>query len=661
MNDEFIDLHNKSSAAVNIAGWQVMLSNDLGQTTLAATIGSGVTIPAARFYLLANKAAQGYSGSVAPDATYTSPIADDGGIALFDENSAIVDQVGMSTGSAYFEGTPLSAMMANANQSYERNFGGCSPNQDMDNNSADFRFNATTSFPQNAAVSCSPCTGVKCSEPLNNQCFPATGTCNASTGECVYKMDKTGTACDDGDPCTTSDKCDATGTCAGLTPTTCVTPPAAFCSDATTLATFDAAGSCTPGVGCAYTQHATNCPNGCDPSIPACAPPCSTSCSTPPTCFDAAGTCNLGKCTYPKSAQGTTCDDGDDCTTNDVCDGKGGCTPGAEKAIDDNDPCTVDACDSTTGTVSHTAVADGINCDDGDLCNGIATCSSGVCVNGAAVSCTTPPIGGCTASTGTCASNTGVCTYAPIDIGTACDDNDKCTTSDKCDGNGACTGTAVTCTPPAPSCTTSTVSHSPTGGVCDTTTGGCTFQGTDTTCANGCDGATGLCKNATDGGAGGSGGTSSIPDAGTGGTSSIPDASSGGTTGAPDASSSGGSTSVPDAGSGGGSTATGGSGGATTGTGGASGATSGTGGSGGPPAGSGGGSGTTGTAGSGGSSGTTGTAGSGGGGIDAGTGAFSGGGGGCGCSVPGRSETSKWPLSLVAVALFAARRRKKLS
>ncbi|HEX4476265.1 MAG TPA: lamin tail domain-containing protein, partial [Polyangiaceae bacterium] len=130
MNDEFIELHNKSSAAVNIAGWQVMLSNDLGQTTLAATIGSGVTIPAARFYLLANKAAQGYSGSVAPDATYTSPIADDGGIALFDENSAIVDQVGMSTGSAYFEGTPLSAMMANANQSYERNFGGCSPNQD---------------------------------------------------------------------------------------------------------------------------------------------------------------------------------------------------------------------------------------------------------------------------------------------------------------------------------------------------------------------------------------------------------------------------------------------------------------------------------------------------------------------------------------------------
>ncbi len=672
-NDEFIEIHNKGTTTVNVGGWQLRVSDDAGGTASIATIASGITIPAGRFYLFANKGSQGYSGSVVPNATYTTAVPDDGGIAILDASNTIIDQVGMFTGTTYFEGVPLTPMTKNVNQSYERNDGGCSPNRDTDDNSVDFRFNATTSFPQNAAVVCNPCGGVKCIDPLNTQCFAATGTCKAGT--CSYKQVTTGTACDDGDPCTTSDSCDVTGDCVGLVPTICATPPTAFCSDPQTLVTYGALGLCVSGTGCTYTPTNTTCPFGCNAATHQCSPPCTTNCSTPPPCFDAAGTCVAGTCVYAKSAANTGCDDGNACTNGDKCDGSGTCVPGAATKVDDGNPCTADSCDPTTGNVSNTPVTDGTNCDDGDLCNGVATCTNGTCTNGAAVTCTTPPIGGCYGSTGTCASLTGACSYPPLASGTSCDDGAACTTNDACDGNGACAGTAVGCTPPAPTCVAGdTASRVSSGGQCNTTTGACTFQTTDTTCANGCDTSTGLCKGATvpDGGAGGAGGaggttntggTTAGPDASAGGTTSLPDAGNGGTVG------NGGTTSSPDGGlsvDGGGGLASGGaatgSGGAATGSGGT------TTGSGGTATGTGGavsGGGTAGLSGSGGSATSSGgasgaaTGGSSVGEVpDSGTGAFSGGGGGCGCSVPGKTTSARWPLSLLAVALAVARRRR---
>ena len=44
--------------------------------------------------------------------------------------------------------------------------------------------------------------------------------------------------------------------------------------------------------------------------------------------------------------------------------------------IDDNNPCTADSCDETTGTPIHTPVPAGTACADGDLCNGDEVCDA---------------------------------------------------------------------------------------------------------------------------------------------------------------------------------------------------------------------------------------------------------------------------------------------
>jgi hypothetical protein len=83
-------------------------------------------------------------------------ITDDGGIALLDASDHIIDQVGMSIGSAYKEGIPLSPFpSSNKNQSYARlpnslsEFGGHKNGTDTDNNASDFLYNDGTSSPEN--------------------------------------------------------------------------------------------------------------------------------------------------------------------------------------------------------------------------------------------------------------------------------------------------------------------------------------------------------------------------------------------------------------------------------------------------------------------------------------------------------------------------------
>jgi hypothetical protein len=56
-----------------------------------------------------------------------------------------------------------------------------------------------------------PCAGVTCEEPPNLQCWVPAGAC--VDGTCEYTMLPTGTSCDDGEPCTLDDACDAAGTC----------------------------------------------------------------------------------------------------------------------------------------------------------------------------------------------------------------------------------------------------------------------------------------------------------------------------------------------------------------------------------------------------------------------------------------------------------------
>lgn len=194
--------------------------------------------------------------------------------------------------------------------------------------------------------------------------------------DCDVTNNTLGTTCDDGDPATTDDECDGAGTCAGLTL------------------------SCTP------TQcQETSVPNGID--------------------------CDI---TYKDDGDG--CDDGDNATQTDECDGAGTCagTPYS---------CTAGTCEDTStpnGTdcnIAYTAATTA--CDDGaldthtDQCDGAGGCA------GTPFTCTA---GVCEASS---VPDGAGCSVTPSTAGTECDDNDVTTNSDECNGAGSCAGTPYDC------------------------------------------------------------------------------------------------------------------------------------------------------------------------------------------------------------------------
>lgn len=98
-----------------------------------------------------------------------------------------------------------------------------------------------------------------------------------------------------------------------------------------------------------------------------------TSCSDGNTCngdevCNTAGQCQPG--TTPTA--GTSCSDGDRCNGDETCNGFGTCLPGAPPVVDDNNPCTADACDAEAG-VTHDPLP------DGTICNIHGTCTQGTC------------------------------------------------------------------------------------------------------------------------------------------------------------------------------------------------------------------------------------------------------------------------------------------
>ena len=135
-NDEFVELYNLSGAPVAIGGWNIRGSNNAAGVSIRATITAGTILQPGCHYLLTNAAASGYSGAVPGNQTYTVGITDDGGIALTLPDATIVDAVGMSTGSAYKEGTVLAvSVLNNLNRGYERKPGGAAGSgTDTDNN-----------------------------------------------------------------------------------------------------------------------------------------------------------------------------------------------------------------------------------------------------------------------------------------------------------------------------------------------------------------------------------------------------------------------------------------------------------------------------------------------------------------------------------------------
>ncbi len=267
---------------------------------------------------------------------------------------------------------------------------------------------------------------VKGEGPSNNACT----SCDPAKSTVAFAP-KTGTACDDGSPCTSADSCDDKGVC--------VAAPKANCCKVDGDCTSSEAckvGACDAKAGtCTYAAKANCCTEGvcCDQAakaIKAAGASCgSVALAVEYQCDGAAaqkrqsyeGCDGVAAATCSKDAKFNswtswstiqTCGDGQKCTLEakdkpPICKADGGgkaCTDA--KGCDDGNPCTTDTCDAgkcQNATKASCCVFDS-ECNDGnactvDSCNGDNTCGNTAKTCKAPSDCETAV---CDATTGQC-------------------------------------------------------------------------------------------------------------------------------------------------------------------------------------------------------------------------------------------------------------------
>jgi len=244
---------------------------------------------------------------------------------------------------------------------------------------------------QDGACAGDPCAGVTCDSPPG-PCHEPAGTCQ--NGVCSYAV-AVGDSCDDADPCTSDDVCDASGACAGSA-LDCQSPPAPACKDENTLTVYDWTGVCDGAGQCTYGSTEVPCAEGCENGACAGDPCAGVICDAPPTaCHQATGTCESGVCLY-EFDNGANCDDGDACTELDVC--QGGVCAGTAKA------CTTPDSPVCADTDTLRVWASPGQCGGAGQCSYVPTdvpcefgCDNGACVGDpcAGITCDDPPPASC--------------------------------------------------------------------------------------------------------------------------------------------------------------------------------------------------------------------------------------------------------------------------
>lgn len=331
-----------------------------------------------------------------------------------------------------------------------------------------------------------------------DQCHLA-GVCDSASGACSMPLVMDGTSCDDGNACTQTDVCQQ-GTCVGQNAVVC--PAAGACN---TVAACDTATGVCPVT---LLPDNTPCSDGsmCTTSdtcqAGACVPGPSIVCPMPDQCHTL-GVCNAatGQCSKPIKVDGTPCDDGDACTQSDAC--KAGVCAGTAVLCAAVDDCHLDGvCDAATGICSVVVAADSTPCDDGDLCTTSDVCQNGVCQPGNPKTCPASTdchdVLACDPATGEC----------PLDnqpdgmiCGGPCTDGGKCYTGvckgakptecqalDECHVAGVCDDATDTCSNPvAPDGTPCSLGQC-LGGTCQGETSTSTSDGATSSASGGVEG-----------------------------------------------------------------------------------------------------------------------------------------------------------------------------
>jgi TolB protein len=92
-----------------------------------------------------------------------------------------------------------------------------------------------------------------------------------------------------------------------------------------------------------------------------------------------ADVCHAGLCAGTNLPDDTSCDDGDACTRSDTCQA-GACTGANPVLCSASDQCHQEGtCDPASGVCSDPAAPDGTACTDTDSCSGPDVCDAGVC------------------------------------------------------------------------------------------------------------------------------------------------------------------------------------------------------------------------------------------------------------------------------------------
>jgi len=327
--------------------------------------------------------------------------------------------------------------------------------------------------------------------------------CDPKTGECV-NTPQAG-SCDDGNLCNGIGICDASGAC--------VINPSPSCDDGI-VCTTDSCDTTPVTGGCKHVNNTVSC-NDLDPctTLDKCASGVcvggpAAKCDDGIACTD--DTCKAGTGCQFAPLTGTTCNDGNDCSTGDHCEA-GACKATGGKICDPlTNPCQKNKCDNTTGGNCLAVDDDAAKCRT-DLCHDFSQCSGGVCPVGVVINC--DDANPCTIDD--CDPEVG-CTNLPNDKAT-CTDADLCTET-ACK-KGKCVAIEAPCEP---------FDDCHIAGTCNPKSGFCDSPpapiGTD------CDSGTGSCdakaKCVPDptnvGGAGGEGPTGTAGD-GTGGTTTMTD------------------------------------------------------------------------------------------------------------------------------------------
>ncbi len=177
-----------------------------------------------------------------------------------------------------------------------------------------------------------------------------------------------GAPCDDGDPCTSKDTC-VGQSCAGqaLDCSGLSTPCAAgICNQGKCISQPKAAGSgCNDGDACTVSDVCTG--GKCVGKTKNCSQ-LDSACSK--------GVCSGGSCVKTTVNSGGGCSDGDPCTSGDICV-SGKCKGKSKNCSALNGACKVGVCQG--GACVPKNKANGTSCSDGDVCTSKDKCSNGKC------------------------------------------------------------------------------------------------------------------------------------------------------------------------------------------------------------------------------------------------------------------------------------------